>query len=160
MTDTQLTGLMSEEDFISHMDVKAESMTESEWLEHYGKKGMKWGQKMAENSMGVLAKSRNVRKEGNQGKQSKEERDSAIDKARDNINDGTNFKNFTDAQKKVRSAKGTDGHAAAKAALEAVKDKNTDDYHDSKLAKSGKEKVGVVLLSVAATVVVAAITKS
>lgn len=160
MQDEKMTGMLTEDDFLAHMDVKAETMTDDEWLEHYGKKGMKWGQKMAEASLGVVAKSRNVRKEGNQGKQSKEERNAAIEKARDNIEDGTNFKNYTDAQKAVRKAKGTDGHAAAKAALNAVKDKNTDDYHDSRLAKSGAETTKAVLITVAATVVLAAITKS
>lgn len=45
MTDT-LTGMLSEEDFIKHFY----DSSSDEYLEHFGKKGMKWGVRKTENS--------------------------------------------------------------------------------------------------------------
>lgn len=150
LTGANLTGMLAEGDFLAHMDSKAESMTNDEWLEHYGKRGMKWGQKMAEANLGVIAKSRNVRTEKGDGKQSKEDRNAAIDSARGRVHDGSNKRDLKAAKVEYKASKHTEGKAAAKAALRAVKDKNADDMHDSRLAKSGGEKTAVVILSVAA----------
>lgn len=158
MAKATLTEMLSEEEFLEHAASQT-VMSEDEYLEHYGKKGMKWGQKTADYALGTLGKSRNARNDNGGGKQTKAQRNDAIDKARDRIDSGANAKRYEAAQTKFRDAKGDYRKGAAKAAFEAVKDKNMDDYHDSTLAKSGKEKAGVALLTAGAIVLVAAVSR-
>lgn len=143
-----LAGMMSEEDFLAHMAETSDSMTEEEYLEHYGKKGMKWGQRAAESQLGGFARSRNVRKESGDGKQSKEARSGAIDAARGRVKSGANRQDLKKAKATYKASKRTEGAAAAKAALRAVRDKNADDAHDSRLSKAGGEKVALALVTV------------
>lgn len=151
-TATTMDTMLSEDEFLQHAE-DLENMSTDEYLEHYGKKGMKWGQKMAEVNMGVYAKSRNARKDGVEGKQTKEQRGNAIDAARGRIATGENRRNFKEAKSAYKAAKHTEGAAAAKAAFRAVKDKNVDDAHDSNLAKSGGEKVAVALIAAGAVAI-------
>lgn len=159
MQTNPLSGMLSQDDFLQHTNDTA-NMSQDEYLKHYGKKGMKWGQKMAENNSGVLAKSRNVRTEKGDGKQSKGDRDSAIDAARGRIATGENRAKYKEAKGIYKNAKKTEGAVEAKAALRAVKDKNADDYHDSNLAKAGGEKVAMVVLALASAVVGGVIASS
>lgn len=136
-------GMLTEDDFLQHMDDTISGMDESEFLEHYGKKGMKWGQRLAEASLGVAADARSTLNSGG-------DRNTAIDAARGRRKSGENKTNLKEAKAVLKASRKTEGEAAAKAALRAVRDKNADDFHDARLAKSGKEAVAVALLATAA----------
>ena len=139
--------MLTEDEFLEHFD-----QMDGESLEHYGKKGMKWGQKLAEANLGSAAKARTSTGNDKSRALGRGERNSAIDSARGRVADGSNKANLKEAKVAYKASKNTDGRAAAKTALRAVRDKNADDYHDSRLAKSGKEAVAIAAIAVGATI--------
>lgn len=174
MADTQLShGMLSEEDFLSHIDATPD-MTEDEFLEHFGVKGMRWGQRKAEGSgsggsdAGGGGRRPKLTADGREKKSGKELRalnkesakrdvaknDADIDAARTRIASGENRKAYLEAKARYKSDKHVIGRREAAKAYQAVKDKNLEDYNKSQEAKSGRETVGAVIGTVAGLVLI------
>ena len=153
MANSTEAAMLTEDEFLAHFD-----QMDDDSLEHYGKKGMKWGQKLAEANLGVAAKARTSTGNDKSRAAGRGERNSAIDSARGRVADGTNKTNLKDAKVAYKASKHTEGRDAAKTALRAVRDKNADDYHDSRLAKSGGEAVATAALVVGGLVLQAALS--
>lgn len=119
-----------------------------EELLHFGVKGMKWGvrkeQTTTGGSGGESARQKNRRLNKEFTKQEKAKRDADIDAARARYNTSAR-KNYLDAKAQYKQDKKTIGSRAARAKLEAVKQKNMEDYAVANQAKSGKETAFAVL---------------
>jgi len=163
--------LLDEGGILMHMNGM---MTEGEFLEHYGVKGMKWGQNSKGESLRALDKiaraenklapKREARKQEARPSRStfaskedfvkakaefNKKRNSDIDAARERINSGQNRADYKQAKAKYKEDRNEIGKVAAKRALTAVKEKNLEDYYKSREAKSGAETVGSIMVSAA-----------
>lgn len=147
MADVDLSGMLSEEDFLEHVGYRADMTDEeqADFLEHYGKKGMKWGHRQMDYGLGIAGKARTSTGNSKSRADGSAERSAAIDAARKRTFSGENKAAVKDAKIAYKSSKGTAGAAATKVALRAARDKKADDKHDAALAKAGREAVVVAV---------------
>jgi hypothetical protein len=138
-------------------------MTESDFLEHYGVLGMKWGVRKAKSGpkMGPDGKPQKTRKElRSLNKESRnkdraerqakvDERDNQIDAARARLNSGANRDKLKAAKAKFKIDKKTKGRRAAAKSLALVRLTNVGDRLLAAENKSGRETVLAVLANVA-----------
>lgn len=163
MSTTANSGMMTEEEFLQHSmdDQKAFELAHAAWegsdedfLEHYGKKGMKWGHRMA-SAPKKTADGRDVksRKELRALDKASEKRDNAtrdkgIDDARERSKwGGQNDKDWKQAKTQFKSDKKVIGRAEASKALQKVKDRIVADNVTSQQYKSGKESTTAALVA-------------
>lgn len=116
-----------------------------DFIEHCGKKGMKWGQNRALNKT-----SRSTDRAAGKADRAKsnEKRNKDIDRARARFDSGKARSDFKKAKATYKQEKQVVGSREAKKALNKVKDKNIRDYNKSREAKSGKETTIAVLSTV------------
>lgn len=150
MSADQLTGMMSEEDFLEHMGF-TEDMSKEEFLEHFGVKGMKWGKRKSSSGGSSEPSPRQA---------ANAKRNSEIDAARADYKQNARS-NYVQGKAKYKAAKlnakaegktGADYKIAkikAKAAFDKVKDKNLETYNKAQETKSGRETVVAVMANTA-----------
>ena len=146
--------MLTEDEFLEHFD-----RMDDESLEHYGKKGMKWGQIKGAASSAAGAVAGAARRQGaavvkNQKLNSasrqndKMARDNGIDAARANVSSGSNKAALKGAKVSFKSDKKELGSREAKKILSAVKDKNANDRLLADKMKSGSETVNYLLFGI------------
>lgn len=119
-------------------------------LAHFGVKGMRWGQRKAQDTSGSgggnAASPPKSNRQMNKEFRSKEneKRNSEIDAARQRYNTSARD-NYLNAKAQYKADKKTMGTAAARAKFNEVKNKNMEDYNVAQQAKSGKETAVAVL---------------
>ena len=156
---------------MSTVDLSA-MMTEDDFLEHAGVKGMKWGKRKAESPKlgpdGNPAKTRSELRDMDKAsrkndvaaaiakrKATNAEIDGEIDAARNRQKSGANKAMLKDAKTQYKIDRAVIGKREAKKALAEVRNKTETDYYVSQLPKSGKEATLAVLGTIAATALVA-----
>lgn len=160
MTDTKtaLPGMLNEEDFLQHV-FSSHNMSEDEFLEHYGKKGMKWGVRKAEGSgpsnreLNKASRAKDRADAKATKKKNTDDWDNEIDSARSRIAGGQGRKDVKAAKQQYKADKQALGSREAKKALNAVKNRVATDEAVAGLAKSGKETRNAVIFAVGASVV-------
>lgn len=176
MSDTTLTGLFTEEEFLEHA-AALETMTDSEYLEHYGTKGMKWGQTKAGNAGArvgekagaatgravgravgtaggairsqVKSAQKNAQLNSASRAADRAARDSSIDASRARVKSGELKTSLAKAKITYKSAKKEIGSREAKKALTAVRESVAKDAENANKLKSGKEATNYVLFGYA-----------
>jgi hypothetical protein len=162
MTDTtntaDLSAMFNEEEFLEHAGITAD-MSGDDILEHFGVKGMKWGKHTARPEG---AKTRSELRSLDKASKLKDraDNDSAIDAARARVKSGATRQDLKDAKAAYKSDKQVIGKREAAKAYNAVKERSYADLAKSEEAKSGKEKVTAVLLTVGSAVVIAALQRA
>jgi hypothetical protein len=116
-------------------------LDEDVYLEHYGKKGMKWGQRRQQNrALNKASRKKDVAKI-----------DKEIDIARKRLDSGRARQDYLKAKAQYKTNKAELGSREARKILNKVKAKNYQDYNLSIQAKSGKETTKAVLAVVGLT---------
>lgn len=136
-------------------------MSEEDFLDHAGVKGMKWGhRKAAGPKLGPDGKPQKTRKElraldkasiGRDKEKLKKDlaaNDKEIATARAKVKSGENAKMFADAKAKYKIDKKVIGKREASKALEEVRTKTLATYAKSKEAKSGAEATAAALVTI------------
>jgi len=125
-------------------------------LAHFGVKGMRWGVRKAAEPTGGGSSGPSRRELRTMDKQAKAKdraaRNAEIDAARERYAT-TARKNYLDARAQYKVEKKTIGKYEARKKLDAVKQKNLDDYEAAQQIKSGKETALYVLGVVGAVTV-------
>lgn len=142
-------------------------IAEAEYLEHFGKKGMKWGQRKDRRATFKANKKATKAKEAEkktaelnvlrkklappkkfktfdtstpEGKaKAKAYRVQQIDRARERLNSGAARADFKDAKAQYKKDRVEVGRYTAKQAFKKVKQTNITDYHISQQIRDGKE---------------------
>lgn len=123
-----------------------------EALEHFGVKGMHWGQR----KVADIRTNRQRNKASRQKDQAA--RNAEIDAARNRIASGKNRQDFLDAKARFKTDKKTIGSREARKKFDAVKQKNLDDAEVAARAKSGAETAGRILGTVGGILIKAALS--
>lgn len=169
MSDT-MTGMMTEEEFIAHTGITPD-MDADDFLEHFGKKGMKWGQRKAEGSgaSGGSPSNRSLNKASrandratakSDAKKFNKEWDDEIDAARSRTKSGENKQALKAAKVQYKADKLVVGSREAKKALNAVREQKSTDAAVAQLSKTGKETVVATISAVAGIAVLSLLSNS
>lgn len=112
-----------------------------DFLEHFGVKGMRWGQRKA-------ARQRN--RELNKATRAKmnEQRNKEIDRARARFDSGKARRDYLKAKEEFKKNKTELGSLEARRILNKTKEKNMRDFEKAQQTKSGKETTVAVLATV------------
>ena len=125
-------------------------------LAHFGVKGMRWGQRMAERRTQrrtLRALDKKNRKADNVT------RNAEIDAARSRYNKNAR-KDYKSAKAQYKTERKVIGKYAARKKFEAVKQKNMSDYEIANQVKSGAETVGAIIGTVGVITVAALLNSS
>lgn len=125
-------------------------------LAHFGVKGMRWGQRMAERRTQrrtLRALDKKNRKADNVT------RNAEIDAARSRYNKNAR-KDYKAAKAQYKTERKVIGKYAARKKFEAVKQKNMSDYEIANQVKSGAETVGAIIGTVGVITVAALLNSS
>ena len=109
-------------------------------LSHYGKKGMKWGVRRAQNSALNKASRAADRKEHSD----------KVQTARDRVKSGANKADFKAAKADAKSRKMEIGSREVRKAISKARNQRYDEIQTSQKYKNGKELVAGALVSAAA----------
>lgn len=113
-----------------------------EFLEHYGVKGMKWGQRKTREQR-QAARVQKIKAKG----QKKLAREKAVNSGQEYFRSGKARENLIRGKGKAREAKAAKGKRAAKKIMAQTKLKNATEYEKATRARNGAEFIALSVLS-------------
>lgn len=123
-------------------------VSEEDFLEHYGKLGMKWGQRKANRALNKTSRAKD-----------RQQHTKDVEKARKHFESGKARSDYKKAKAQYKTNKQTMGSREARKVLNKTKNKNIEMYNKSREYKNGKE-AALGVLAVAGLVTLQAVASS
>ncbi len=120
------------------------------YLEHYGKKGMRWGERRA-------AASSNRARNKESRKSDRDKHRNKVDKAAEKINSGRSQREYKKAKSQHAQNKANLGSREARKILNTARAKRDADWNTAMQARDGKEAAQIILGTTAVAIGVASL---